>query len=517
MDQNNHTTNVHIQGDRVIAPIGDNAQVVIHEHPPEISAQELLNRQNMLKLVENTWIDGLLKKSLYNQVLIELGMQTQPDAIEHPWDTLVQTLDRKPEPLPQGIMMVDVFDQLCGLLLILGEPGSGKTTMLLELTRQLIERTDRNSVPLMPVVFNLSSWTPAQKFSDWLVNELRSKNYTPEKIAAAWVDGDKLILLLDGLDEVTAENRIACIQAVNDYRSQHAVSFAVCSRRQEYEDLAQQCKLRVQGAVLIQEMDDRQVAEYLGKAGSGLQAVHQLLKRDANLQEFARTPLILSILVLTYRNAEEKTLKSLEGGEDYRKRLFSDYIEQMFKHRPGSKEFTSQETRHCLHWMACMMLSQGQSMFSVEDVGFRVLTVSYNRLKLIVRLRGEQDVKLKPTDQLHWSWQEARGGLIVGLIVGLTGGFIFGLSSGLIGGLIFGLIVGLRYGGVFSIQHYIFRFLLYRSGSLPWQLIPFLEHCTDLIFLRRVGGSYIFIHRMLLEHFADMDKDMTAVKEPAGY
>jgi hypothetical protein len=30
------------------------------------------------------------------------------------------------------------------------------------------------------------------------------------------------------------------------------------------------------------------------------------------------------------------------------------------------------------------------------------------------------------------------------------------------------------------------------------------NHCVDLIFLRRVGGRYIFVHRLLMEHFAEM-------------
>ena len=30
------------------------------------------------------------------------------------------------------------------------------------------------------------------------------------------------------------------------------------------------------------------------------------------------------------------------------------------------------------------------------------------------------------------------------------------------------------------------------------------NHCTKLILLKKVGGGYIFIHRMLLDYFADM-------------
>ena len=53
--------------------------------------------------------------------------------------------------------MLNIFQEI-GLgrsLLILGAPGSGKTTMLLELTRQLLERARKNDDQPIPIVFNL--------------------------------------------------------------------------------------------------------------------------------------------------------------------------------------------------------------------------------------------------------------------------------------------------------------------------------------------------------------------------
>jgi hypothetical protein len=34
--------------------------------------------------------------------------------------------------------------------------------------------------------------------------------------------------------------------------------------------------------------------------------------------------------------------------------------------------------------------------------------------------------------------------------------------------------------------------------------VKFLDHCAKLIFLKKVGGGYIFVHRMLLDYFADL-------------
>jgi len=46
------------------------------------------------------------------------------------------------------------------------------------------------------------------------------------------------------------------------------------------------------------------------------------------------------------------------------------------------------------------------------------------------------------------------------------------------------------------------RVILAVSNNLPWCITRFLDYCVDRVFLRRVGGGYIFIHRLLMEHFA---------------
>ncbi len=96
------------------------------------------------------------------------------------------------------------------------------------------------------------------------------------------------------------------------------------------------------------------------------------------------------------------------------------------------------------------------------------------------------------------------GGLLVGLVVLLFSN----LTNGLIYCVLSGTYIGLWYGGLDVIQHFIVRFLLWRAGSLPWRLAPFLDYAAEeLHFLQKVGGGYIFVHRYLLEHFAAMETD----------
>jgi hypothetical protein len=88
---------------------------------------------------------------------------------------------------------------------------------------------------------------------------------------------------------------------------------------------------------------------------------------------------------------------------------------------------------------------------------------------------------------------------------GLSLGPSYGLSGVLVAGLSTGLLVGLLKGGLASFRHVVLRFLLWRTGSVPWRYARFLDAAAERILLRKVGGGYIFVHRLLLEYFASLD------------
>jgi hypothetical protein len=98
--------------------------------------------------------------------------------------------------------------------------------------------------------------------------------------------------------------------------------------------------------------------------------------------------------------------------------------------------------------------------------------------------------------------------LSVGLISGLIAGLIADPPKRLIVGLIFGpvvgLIFGLNRGGSAVIKHYALRLTLCLNGYTPFRFITFLNTCARLILLKEVGGGYIFVHRTLLEYFAEL-------------
>ena len=106
-------------------------------------------------------------------------------------------------------------------------------------------------------------------------------------------------------------------------------------------------------------------------------------------------------------------------------------------------------------------------------------------------------------------WESLRNTLVSALIPALFFGSIAGISFGLRVGIFVGLDAWLLFSvlsesGLACIRHFSMRLILHRMGYIPWNYARFLDYATERLFLQKVGGSYIFMHRMLLEHFAGM-------------
>ncbi|QBD78587.1 TIR domain-containing protein [Ktedonosporobacter rubrisoli] len=93
---------------------------------------------------------------------------------------------------------------------------------------------------------------------------------------------------------------------------------------------------------------------------------------------------------------------------------------------------------------------------------------------------------------------------LFGIVLGASGGLIFGLAFGLVGG---------RTGIAAFLQHFVLRFFLCYSGLLPWNLSAFLDEATERLLLRKVGGNYIFVHRLLRDVLASTREASTRAEK----
>jgi predicted lipid-binding transport protein (Tim44 family) len=82
--------------------------------------------------------------------------------------------------------------------------------------------------------------------------------------------------------------------------------------------------------------------------------------------------------------------------------------------------------------------------------------------------------------------------------------------GGVKGGLMFGLIGGLSFGGLFCLRHFILRLVLWMNRLAPLNYVHFLDYAAARLFLRKVGGGYIFSHRMLMDYFTSLHRTKQA-------
>jgi hypothetical protein len=184
-------------------------------------------------------------------------------AVECPWDMLLQPSDYIPQAQSMvNVKIIDLFHDAGGELLILAEPGLGKTSVLLSLAHSLAVLAEQNlanttTIASIPVVFNLSSWNKKRKsLADWLVGQLNAEYQIPKNIGRMWIKNQQLLLLLDGLEDVEPKLRPGCVKALNDFHQKYSlVKMAIGCRTIEYASLP--FRLKLQDAIVLHHPDHK--------------------------------------------------------------------------------------------------------------------------------------------------------------------------------------------------------------------------------------------------------------------
>jgi predicted NACHT family NTPase len=156
-----------------------------------------------------------LERSLQHATEMRLGLQNAPD--------LVQLSYAQSTAVPGQLLTVeDAYGQAGGQLVILGAPGSGKTTEALKLMRALLREARLDEAAPVPEIFPLSSWAKEHKpILEWLADQLRARHGRPWSEARSLVWHHQVVPVLDGLDEVAPEHREECVQAINSFWENH--------------------------------------------------------------------------------------------------------------------------------------------------------------------------------------------------------------------------------------------------------------------------------------------------------
>jgi eukaryotic-like serine/threonine-protein kinase len=386
------------------------------------------NIQSLHDKAIDYWIKSILNSSLqYKGDVPDLNIQLKelPNAVKQ------KPGFDKSNYNPQQISnedIADVFDEI-GVgksLLILGEPGFGKTTILLKLLKQLIDDFDKDQDRLLPVLFHLSSWTERQEnFDDWLVNELKIQYKISPEYGIKFIQKQELILLLDGFDEINVKYRIKCIQKLNDFIDKYGLTeIVMCSRMKEYEDVlncnliqeneASPCnelfKLNLQKAFYIQPLEVEEIERYLNLVNKSITPIKKLLRKFSKL----RNPLILFVIIKADIDIQE--LPQTNSSDKFFNYLLDKYVELMLERRSEANknaypEYSNKhkQTKYWLHCLARKLKEIPSEESTFQGNMFQIERIQPNWL---------------PSESYKLIYRTITG-LIVGLLLGLTAGFYF--------------------------------------------------------------------------------------------
>ena len=343
---------------------------VLIQNQPVRSRSELL----LLQAVEQE-VDSRLAQSLHNHVFVTLDKESHPDQVKRLWDTEVKIGSKPAKPIPSETSILEIFDhpEISGRLLILGKPGAGKTTTMLDLAKGLIDRAIQGANEPIPVIVNLSSWKNIHhSMSDWLVEELKSKYKISKNTFRKYLAEKMLLPLLDGLDEVKPDLQESCIKAINLWLKGDLcpIFVVVCIRQEEYENYHTQLSLN--GAILLQSLTDIQIYSYLSNVNQTKLWV--LLQDNIELLNLVRTPLFLSITILSYAELSLNQWHELNSTKQQVQLLLDAYIQAMFKRKIESRTYrkckhpSAKQTQKWLKILAEKMQQDLQTEFLIEKM-----------------------------------------------------------------------------------------------------------------------------------------------------
>ncbi|HZM81788.1 MAG TPA: PH domain-containing protein [Candidatus Limnocylindrales bacterium] len=154
-------------------------------------------------------------------------------------------------------------------LVILGEPGSGKSVLAVKLARDLL--TDRAEVDRIPVLINAAAWRARGTVSEWIAREVRrqfpsvwtSVSDARADELAVLVSENGVLPIVDGFDELPEPVRVRAIADLNAFGADNPL--VLTSRIDEFNAAVAEFGRTVAGAdvITLQRLTSADIVDYL--------------------------------------------------------------------------------------------------------------------------------------------------------------------------------------------------------------------------------------------------------------
>lgn len=348
-----------------------------------------------------------------------------------------------------------IFDRHRGRLLIIGVPGSGKTTLLLKLALSLLER-EQNTIP---IVVNVATWRERfESIEDWFTELLPQMGFS-KGLTKQLLEKKAILPLFDGLDELAAEQRKPCLEAISRYGSTNGAKYIICSRIVEYSetiDAPVYCQLQVKPLTVDQIKTQLEQAD-TPEANGMLDAIRQ----DKLLAEVIKIPFYLNTVQLLFSTM--KAIKDFGFIADTVEGRQKEIVEMFAVNSLNSlKGYEPKNAKRWLAFLANRMNKKGFIDFELLYLQFDWLTykISFNLLmkfamvtvfgtvfssvlgltlaltfSVVAVIFGDSLMQITDgqtgwyIDVMNYAISSFKGGLVFGLVVGILTAYIFSAFS----------------------------------------------------------------------------------------
>lgn len=244
-------------------------------------------------------------------------------------------------------------------ILVVGDPGSGKSSLVKRLYRdcatQALRRPTRSLLPiLIPLPRLLDSKTPFDGTPSWagkrLEEELRkSPSYEPIELLKTCLQVTGVVVLLDGLDEVSSESYRQCLEAIGLLSEMLDAAgennrIVITMRSSYYHQVALDLTETFPEVLYVRPLTSGDIFEFLLKWPFGdsrevyknAGRIHRELTDRPTLREMCSNPLILAM----YVSHGELTGAESAVGPETRTQFYERVVEELLVLRRGRQGTT---------------------------------------------------------------------------------------------------------------------------------------------------------------------------------
>ncbi|MEH1844367.1 MAG: NACHT domain-containing protein [Nostoc sp.] len=198
-------------------------------------------------------------------------------------------------------------------LMVLGGPGAGKSTFVRKMGLEALKGKKGNfKHACIPVFIELKRFASSNiNIETFIAEEFRTCDFpSPDKFTAKALEEGKLLILLDGLDEVPTKNLTEAISQIQNFVDKYDQNRFIASCR----TAAYRSGFRRFSDVSMADFDDAQIQQFISnwfhcepdkQAKTGEKCWELLQKPEHEAaKELAHTPLLLTFLCLVYDRSQ---------------------------------------------------------------------------------------------------------------------------------------------------------------------------------------------------------------------